>query len=287
MENARVRTVSSTLAPALVLIALLAAGCGGDDDGGNGASAEAQVNETTTVPVDEADAEATDDPAADGVSALDDMPELQRAEGEPTVPAIRGSAGLTVAEWAHTVDVDVANYWQRQFNRAGYRYRPAREAIFDRRIRTECGRAGRSAGPFYCTLDDTIYLPVAFFDQMSQRFGDAAVAVVIAHENGHHVQDLLGLFDPRSNLVTAQTELQADCLAGVWAATVYRRGLLEPGDIEEILGIVDLSGDAEGVPITAQGAHGSSELRLDAFDRGYEGGRPNSCPVPKKRELRG
>jgi uncharacterized protein len=285
MQNARVRIVSSTLALAVALLVLLA-GCGGDDDDGSGGSAEVQVNETTTIAVDEADAEATQDPAADGVVALDDMPELQRAAGEPTVPAIRGSAGLTVPEWAHTVDVDVANYWQRQFNRAGYRYEPAREAVFDQKIRTGCGRAGRSAGPFYCTRDDTIYLPVAFFSQMAQRFGDAAVAVVIAHENGHHVQDLLGLFDPRYNLVTAQTELQADCLAGVWAATVYRRGLLEPGDIEEILGIVDLSGDAEGVPITAQGAHGSSALRLAAFNRGYEGGRPNSCPIPKKRELR-
>jgi predicted metalloprotease len=199
------------------------------------------------------------------------------------VPAIRGSAGLTVEQWMSVVDSDVANYWQRQFNSAGYRYKAPKEVIFDQRVRTGCGRAPANAGPFYCANDGSIYLPVRFFENQSERFGDAAVAVVIAHENGHRVQDLIGLFD--EPLLSVQIELQADCMAGVWAKTVYRRGLLEPGDIDEILGIVHLSGDAEGVPITAQGAHGSSGLRASAFDQGYEGGRPGACPVPKKQEI--
>jgi hypothetical protein len=280
---------ASKLALAATVLALtLLAGCGGDDDdtGSSGGTAEVQVNETTTVSLDPADSSATQEPADDGVDALEEMPELRRAQDEPTVPAIRGSAGLTVPEWIALVNSDVANYWQKQFNRAGYRYQPPGEVIFDAKLNSGCGKAKPSGGPFFCTRDDRIYLPVQFFDAMAQRFGDAAVAVVIAHENGHYVQDLLGLFDPSLGLVTAQTELQADCLAGVWAATVYRRGLIEPGDIEEILGIVDLAGDAEGVPINAQGAHGSSALRLAAFNQGYNGGRPNACPIPRKRDLK-
>ena len=270
---------------ALVLALAVLVGCGDDDDdGGNGDTPTVQVNETATVSVDPADESATQDPSQDEVAVFDEMPELRRSTGEPSVPAIRGSAGLTVPEWIALVNSDVANYWQAQFNAAGYRYTPATENIFDRKIRTECGRAGADAGPFYCSTDDGIYLPVRFFEQMAQRFGDAAVAVVIAHEEGHHVQDLIGLFEQAR--ISAQIELQADCLAGVWAATVYERGLIEPGDIEEILGIVDLAGDAEGVPITSQGAHGSSELRLGAFQRGYQGGRPDACPLPRKRDLR-
>ena len=119
---------------------------------------------------------------------------------------------------------------------------------------------------------------------MSDRFGDAAVAVVVAHENGHRIQDLLGLF--RAPLLSAQIELQADCLAGVWASTVYRRGLLEPGDIDEILGIIHISGDAQGVPIKAQGAHGNATLRQSFFAQGYNGGDPGACPPPKKSQLR-
>jgi predicted metalloprotease len=272
---------------ALVLALAVLAGCGDDDDDGgdgDGGTPTVQVNETATVSVDPADESATEDPSQDQDAVFDEMPELRRATGEPSVPAIRGSAGLTVPEWIALVNSDVANYWQVQFNNAGYRYTPATENIFDRRIRTGCGRAGADAGPFYCGRDDGIYLPVRFFEQMAQRFGDAAVAVVIAHEEGHHVQDLIGLF--QQPLLSAQIELQADCLAGVWAATVYERGLIEPGDIEEILGIVDLAGDAEGVPIEAEGAHGSSALRLGAFQQGYQGGQPNACPVPRKRDLR-
>jgi uncharacterized protein len=272
-----VRKVSS----ALLILAVLA-GCG-DDSSSSSGTPEVTVNETTTVAIDSADSGATKDPADDGDAALDQFAELRRAQGEPTVPAIRGSAGLTVPEWLSTVDSDVANYWQTQFNRAGYRYRPPKEAIFDQAIRTGCGKAPKNAGPFYCSTDGTIYLPVGFFDRQAQRFGDAAVAIVVAHENAHRVQDLLGLF--RAPLLSAQIELQADCLAGVWARTVYKRGLFEPGDVEEILGIVHVSGDAQGVPITAQGAHGSSLLRESAYEQGYEGGKPGSCPIPKRRDL--
>ena len=240
------------------------------------------LNEPTPVDVEEADAEATKDPG--GETVLLELQELERADTLASVPAIRGSEGLTVPEWLHTVDGDVASYWQRQFNLADYRYQAPQEVIYDKPVRTRgCGTARNAFGPFFCSVDDTIYLPVRFFTTYSNRFGDAAIAVIVAHEQGHAVQDLLGLFD--RGLLTAQTELQADCLAGVWAKTVDKRGLLEEGDIGEILGLVENSGDAEGTPIDAPGAHGNSALRQDFFDQGYEGGSPGDCPVPKRRQI--
>ena len=270
--------------PAVLLVALAAAlsaiGCGDEaDDPG----ASVDVNQRSEVALDDPDEGATEAPP--GPEALDEFAALQRAEGEVTVPAIRGSAGLTVPEWISTVDADVANYWQRQFNRSDYRFRAPSEVIYDQPVPTRCGVARNAFGPFYCAFDRTMYLPVRFFERQSDKFGDAAVAVIVAHENGHHVQQQLGLFD--RGLLTIQTELQADCLAGVWARTVYRRGLLEPGDIGEILGLVEASGDPGSTPVSAPGAHGSSGLRQAFFDQGYESGRPGDCPPPTRREIRG
>jgi hypothetical protein len=257
------------------------AGCG--DDGDEPGTTVA-LNEAAQVDVDEADADATNTPQ--GADVLDEFSELRQAQGEPSVPAIRGSAGLTVPEWIHTVDGDVASYWQKQFNDAGYEYSPAEELIFDKTLKSACGiKASLKTGPFYCTADEAIYFPVVFFDRVPGQFGDAATAVVVAHENGHRVQDLLGLFD-QPGITSAQLELQADCLAGVWAKTVYKRGLLEEGDIGEILGLVDISGDSPETPINAPGAHGNSALRRDFFAQGYNSGKPGDCPVPSKRDIK-
>ncbi len=266
---------------AVLLVALAGfAGCGDDEPSSD--STPVALNEAGEVDLDEADADATKEPT--GPEVLDELEELRQAQDSQSVPAIRGSAGLSVPDWMHAVDGDVASYWQQQFNNAGYTYTPATEFIFDRTSQSPCGQASPRTGPFFCTLDDGIYLPVAFFDRVAQPFGDAATAIVIAHENGHHIQDLLGLFD--QPLTSAQIELQADCLAGVWAKTVFDRGLLEEGDIGEILGLVELSGDAPGTPITAQGAHGNSALRQQFFAQGYDGGDPATCPVPRRGEIR-
>jgi predicted metalloprotease len=274
--------------PLVLLLALalgVLAGCGDDDDATTaGSSGEPQVNTAAPTDVDEADADATQEPPQ-GEEALDQFEELRTAADSPSVPAIRGSAGLSTEDWIHTVNGDVATYWQKQFNDAGFRYKPARELIFDKKLRSACGvKASIATGPFYCTADQAIYFPLTFFDQVPQQFGDAATAIVVAHENAHRVQDLIGLFDdPR--IISAQLELQADCLAGVWAKTVYDRGLLEEGDIGEILGLVKISGDPRSFPINAPGAHGNSALRRAFFEQGYEGGSPDSCPVPKKKSL--
>ena len=266
---------------ALLALAVVALGACGDDEGTSNSTPVA-LNEAGEVDLDEADPDATEEPP--GPEVLDEFEELRQAQDSQSVPAIRGSAGLTVAEWLHTVNGDVASYWQEQFNNSGYDYGAATEFIFDRTSQSPCGQASPRTGPFYCTTNDGIYLPVTFFDRVAQPFGDAATAIVVAHEEGHHIQDLLGLFDQR--LTSAQIELQADCLAGVWAKTVFDRGLLEEGDIGEILGLVELSGDAPGTPVTAQGAHGNSALRQQFFAQGYDGGDPGSCPVPRRSEIR-
>ncbi len=269
---------------ALVLALGVFAGCGGDDNGDGDSGTDLALNSTTTADVGDGDPAATETPQ--GAAALDEFQELARAEGQPSVPAIRGSAGLTLPEWIHTVNGDVGAYWQKQFNDAGFQYSPAQEVIFTGKTQTACGfKASVNTGPLYCTADQAMYLPVDWFEQTAEPFGDAADAVVIAHENGHRVQDLLGLFN--SPLLSAQLELQADCLAGVWAKSIYDRGLLEEGDIGEILGLVNISGDSEDVAINAPGAHGNSALRQEFFAQGYNGGSPGDCPPPKKRDLAG
>ncbi len=259
---------------------VLFAGCG--DDGSSSDSTPVNVNGESQVELDAADSGATKDPT--GPEILGQFQELRQAQGSASVPAIRGSAGLSTPDWIHTVDGDVASYWQKQFNDAGYRYQPATEHIFDTDAQTPCGPANAQTGPFYCPSDGGIYFPVAFFDQVAQPFGDAATAVVVAHENGHRVEDLLGEFG--QPLTSAQVELQADCFAGVWAKTVFDRGLLEQGDIGEILGLVNISGDSPGTPVNSQGAHGNSQLRQKYFAQGYDGGSPGSCAPPKRSAIR-
>ena len=274
----RLRLIAFAALFALVVVAFL--GCGDDDPSSD--STPLALNTEGVADLEEADPDATEEP--EGPEVLAELEALRRALGSTSIPAIRGSAGLSVPEWMHSVNGDVASYWQEQFNNAGYRYEASPEFIFDRTSPSPCGQASPRTGPFFCTTNDGIYLPVAFFDQVAQPFGDAATAIVIAHENGHHIQDLLGLFD--QPLTSAQIELQADCLAGVWAKTVFDRGLLEEGDIGEILGLVELSGDAPGTPVTAQGAHGNSAQRQQFFAQGYDGGAPGSCQVPRRRDIR-
>src|SRR4051794_37898482 len=282
-ENQVVRLVLSS-SFALVLALGVLAGCGGGDDTTGSAGTEVTVNEPTAVDIPAGDPDATKTPQ--GADVLNQFEALRAAQGQPSVPAIRGSAGLSTTDWIHTVDGDVAAYWQKQFNGSGYKYSPAKELIFDKTLKSACGvKASVRTGPFYCTADQSIYFPLTFFQKYPEKFGDAATAIVVAHENAHRVQDILGLFDARG-IISAQLELQADCLAGVWAKTVYQRGLLEEGDIGEILGLVNISGDSPGTPINSQGAHGNSQLRQKFFAQGYEGGDPGSCPIPKRSQIR-
>ncbi len=191
---------------------------------------------------------------------------------------------------------DIQSFWRGTFERSGREYVPAQIVVFDEQVSTGCGTATDATGPFYCTLDRRVYLDLDFFPQLELEFrarGDFAHAYVIAHEIGHHVQNITGTTTQVQRAMTEQVEepqelsiameLQADCYAGVWGHSTYERGLLERGDLEEGLRAAAAVGD-DRIQARTSGrinpetwTHGSSEQRREWFVRGFESGDPNDC----------
>ena len=189
--------------------------------------------------------------------------------------------------------------WQRQLPAAtGVQYRPARLVLFRDVVNSGCGTAQSAMGPFYCPLDERVYIDLGFFDQLDQRFGapgDFAQAYVLAHEIGHHVQHVLGISNDvrqaqqgnpgQANALSVRLELQADCLAGVWghAAAQGSQPILQTGDVEEGLRAAAAIGDdrlagAQGGGVNPESfTHGTSAQRMEWFRRGLESGDPNAC----------
>ena len=191
---------------------------------------------------------------------------------------------------------DVQQTWTQAFDAAGAQYRPATMVLFRNVTQSGCGIGQSAMGPFYCPLDEKVYLDLGFFSELDQRFGapgDFAQAYVIAHELGHHVQHLLGM-DARvrefqrsnpdvANQLSVRLELQADCYAGVWAHSAAERQKLSTGDIEEGLGAASAVGDdriqsrTTGSVNVDSFTHGSARQRSEWFKRGFESGRSTSC----------
>lgn len=189
--------------------------------------------------------------------------------------------------------------WGKIFGASGARYTEPRMVAYTGGTQTGCGFGQAAAGPFYCPGDQTVYLDPSFANELSQRFGapgDAAMAYVIAHEVGHHVQDLQGTLNKanqlqagasktRGNAVQVQVELQADCYAGVWAANARdtQGSILEPGDVEEAMRAAEAVGDdtlqkqAQGVVVPDSFTHGSSAQRIAALQTGLKSGDPAAC----------
>ena len=190
--------------------------------------------------------------------------------------------------------------WGEIFQKAGAQYQPTRLIAFSRSAQSGCGAAQAAMGPFYCPTDKSIYIDPQFFDELRQRFnapGDFAQYYVIAHEVGHHVQDLEGTLDKASsaqrqlgqaqgNQVQVGVELQADCYAGVWAANAKAPDgtrALDPGDMEEGLKAAAAIGDdtlqqqSQGRVVPESFTHGSSAQRMEALRRGLTTGNPASC----------
>ena len=191
---------------------------------------------------------------------------------------------------------DVQATWATAFAQSGQSYRPAHMVLFRGQTQSGCGTGAASMGPFYCSRDERVYIDLSFYRELKQRFGapgDFAQAYVIAHEVGHHVQHLLGT-DARmrsapeseqtgANGLSVRFELQADCLAGMWAKATEKRQLLEAGDVEEALGAATAIGDdtlqrkSTGAVAPESWTHGSSEQRVRWFRRGYESTSMDSC----------
>ena len=197
---------------------------------------------------------------------------------QQAVSTAQGSAGEN--ELVHFVGFvfdDVQNTWRKQIPG----YTDARVVLFRRGIRSGCGTATTAVGPFYCPVDKKVYLDLSFYDELRNQFGapgDFAEAYVIAHEVGHHVQDLKGLLGGTGRDNSIHTELQADCLAGAWAQDAEKRGLLEMGDLDEALNAASQIGDdtlqrkATGTVQPETWTHGSSAQRKASFQKGYQGG---------------
>jgi uncharacterized protein len=220
----------------------------------------------------------------------------QTAPGEAQQPVASTPEEDKRIQFVSFVLDDVQQTWTQLLPKEGEQYKDARLAVFRDGVQTACGDAPAAVGPFYCPLDQRVYLDVSFFDELAQRFGapgDFAQAYVIAHELGHHVQHLLGIEQrvrqlqesrPGSaNQLSVALELQADCFAGVWANSTSQRKLLHEGDVEEALGAASAVGDDR---IQAQQAgrirpdtftHCSAAQRAQWFRRGMESGNPNSC----------
>ena len=185
----------------------------------------------------------------------------------------------------------------------GKRYEKPKLVLFTGRVESGCGLASAAVGPFYCPADGKVYLDLSFFEELRSRFGapgDFAQAYVIAHEIGHHVQNLLGTMDrvsnaqgrtsqENANALSVRLELQADFLAGVWANKAASRGIVEPGDIEEALGAATAVGDdrlqreAQGYVVPDSFTHGSSQQRVEWFRRGFDTGDINQGDTFKTR----
>ncbi len=192
---------------------------------------------------------------------------------------------------------DAQGVWAELFSRRGERYGRAELVLYSGSVTTGgCGGATSAVGPFYCPADERVYLDLSFYEDMRRQLdapGDFAWAYVIAHEVGHHVQEISGTNrqvaaleaeDPgRANELSVRVELQADCYSGVWASTVFAQGDLEPGDLDEAftaseaVGDDRLQGRAGGRVNPDSFTHGSSAQRREWFTRGYESGDPASC----------
>jgi predicted metalloprotease len=226
--------------------------------------------------------------------------QLQQGVGQPVVvedyqPTPQEAQ---LADFVSVVLADTEDTWQEIFRQSGRNYEEPVLVLFSGAVKSACGMASAAMGPFYCPADRKVYIDLAFFDDLRQQHGapgDFAQAYVIAHEVGHHVQNLLGistqvrsaqqgLGKAEANALSVKQELQADCFAGLWGYHADRsRGVLEQGDIEEALNAATAIGDdrlqkqAQGYVVPESFTHGSSRQRVEWFRRGIESGDFERC----------
>lgn len=230
----------------------------------------------------------------DPTVVLEQAGSMQQTESNYTPTAAEDEA----AEFVKVVLAETEDYWHNEFEKNSYgTYKEPTLVLFRGQVQSGCGGASAASGPFYCPLDQKIYIDLSFYDELKQRFnapGDFAMAYVIAHEVGHHVQTLLGISEKvralkeqqnrrEANKLSVKQELQADFFAGLWAHYADRmQGILESGDIEEALNAANAIGDdnlqrkfGNGTVVPDAFTHGTSEQRVRWFKRGYTSGDIN------------
>jgi uncharacterized protein len=217
--------------------------------------------------------------------------------GRAPTPAPQPGVNDELAEFVSVVLADTEDTWHGLFERMGGRYREPTLVLFSDAVDSACGFAEAAMGPFYCPADQKVYIDLSFYRDLRDRHGaegDFAQAYVIAHEIGHHVQNLLGISSQvqqarqraskaAGNELSVRLELQADCLAGVWAHHAEARGILDPGDVEEALTAAAAIGDdrlqkqSRGFVTPDSFTHGSSAQRMQWFRAGLDTGDINAC----------
>ncbi len=211
-----------------------------------------------------------------------------------------------MVEFISVILADTEDTWKQIFQKHGKQYQVPRLVLYRDKVKSGCGYGSAQMGPFYCSADEKVYLDLSFYDELSERYkapGDFAQAYVLAHEVGHHVQNLLGISDKvnkakqsvgkvKSNHLSVMLELQADCYAGIWANQANRsRQILESGDIDEGLKAASAIGDdrlqkqAQGYVNPDSFTHGSSKQRVKWFNTGLGKGTLESCNTFSAKDL--
>jgi predicted metalloprotease len=221
------------------------------------------------------------------------MPDVNSMQSQRELSAEEAAAEDTMAQFVSVVLAETENVWGKVFEDKGLQYEKPTLVLFRDRVQSGCGNAGAESGPFYCPADHKLYIDLSFYEELRNRFhasGDFAMAYVIAHEVGHHVQNLLGTSDKMQQLrgrlsereynkYSVKLELQADYFAGVWAHYADKQNhIIEAGDIDEALNAASAVGDdniqkqTRGEVVPDAFTHGTSAQRKEWFQRGYEAG---------------
>ena len=246
-----------------------------------------------------------------GINPLTVLNMLSGGGGMPAIeqsapPARRPPADDETARFVSKVLASTEDTWNEAFRANGQKYQEPKLVLFSGVTPTACGTGQSAMGPFYCPGDQKVYIDLVFFRELKERFkapGEFAQAYVIAHEVGHHVQNLLGIADKvhstqqrvskaEGNALSVRMELQADCLAGVWGKrTDTMKNVLEPGDLEAALTAASAIGDdrlqqqSQGRIVPESFTHGSSAQRVRWFKTGFESGDMNQCNTFKAAKL--
>lgn len=216
----------------------------------------------------------------------------QTAPGETSV-----TSNDEMTQFVRTVLAETEDVWSGIFQAEGQTYPAPTMVLFNGQVRSACGFASAASGPFYCPGDKKLYIDLSFYDELDKKFGasgDFAQAYVLAHEVGHHIQNLIGVLpkfnamrqnmgEAEANAMSVRVELQADCFAGIWGHFTKQKGILDAGDLEEALNAAQQIGDdnlqrkMQGYVVPESFNHGTSAQRATWFKRGFDSGKLESC----------